>query len=102
MTANKCVSCCADGCDPFKRTFQSKDHTNDKPLSKYARDVSKFQTLDIYRILALFEVTDPCLQHASKKVLCAGMRGAKSKEQDVREAIQSLERCIQMMEEDKQ
>jgi hypothetical protein len=28
----------------------------------YFKDVSKLQTVDVYRVLTLFEVTDPCIQ----------------------------------------
>ena len=44
--------------------------------SHYRRDVRHLDTIDIYRVLQLFGVTDPCLQHAAKKLLCAGQRGA--------------------------
>ena len=43
----------------------------------YIVDISKYNKLDIYRILKLYEVSDPCLQHAIKKLLCAGKRGVK-------------------------
>src|SRR5690606_25536791 len=33
----------------------------------YFRDVSHLQAIDVYRVLRLFGVTDPCLQHATKK-----------------------------------
>lgn len=68
--------------------------------SHYKKDVSHLKTLDVYRVLDLFEVTHPALQHALKKVLVAGGRGAKNDEQDVREAIDSLNRWLQMRAED--
>lgn len=68
--------------------------------SKYSRDIANLATLDIYRILSLYAVTDPCLQHAAKKVLCAGQRGGKDQLQDVHEAIASLERFVEMRCED--
>lgn len=68
--------------------------------NKYSRDISRLQKLDIYRILSLYAVSDPCLQHAAKKVLCAGQRGAKDQLQDVHEAAASLERFIDMRCED--
>ena len=43
---------------------------------------------------------DPCLQHAVKKLLCAGQRGAKGQKQDVQEAIASLMRYLEMQTED--
>ena len=67
----------------------------------YIVDISKYNKLDIYRILKLYEVSDPCLQHAIKKLLCAGKRGgAKNFLQDVNEAILSLKRLLEMQGED--
>jgi len=60
-----------------------------------------YKSIDIYRVLQLFEVTDPCLQHAIKKLLVAGKRGAKSEYSDIQEAIDTLNRWQQMrIEED--
>ena len=66
----------------------------------YIVDISKYDKLDIYRILKLYEVSDPCLQHAIKKLLCAGKRGVKNQKQDVNEAILSLKRFVEMQGED--
>ena len=67
----------------------------------YIVDISKYNKLDIYRILSLYDVTDPCLQHSIKKLLCAGKRGgAKNFLQDVNEAILSLQRLLEMQGED--
>ena len=55
--------------------------------------------IDVYWVLKLFEVNDPSLQHAIKKLLVAGGRGAgKSFTKDVGEAIDSLQRAIEMHE----
>jgi hypothetical protein len=56
--------------------------------------------IDVYRVLSLFNVTDPCIQHAVKKLLVPGARGAKDVNKDVKEAIDSLLRFQQMREED--
>jgi hypothetical protein len=40
------------------------------------------------------------LQHAIKKLLCAGQRGIKDQKQDVQEAIASLLRYLEMQTED--
>ena len=48
------------------------------------------------RVLELFEVTDPCIQHAIKKLLVAGKRGSKDQYRDVQEAIDTLDRWQQM------
>lgn len=68
--------------------------------SHYRKDVSHLDTIDVYRVLRLFGVTDPCLQHAAKKLLCAGQRGAKSQDQDIQEAIDTLHRYQEMQKED--
>jgi hypothetical protein len=57
--------------------------------------------VDVYRVLDLFKVTDPCLQHAVKKLLVAGGRGHKDIDKDVREAVDSLLRWQQMRLEEK-
>jgi hypothetical protein len=60
-----------------------------------------FESVDVYRVLTLFNVTDPCLQHAVKKLLVAGGRGAgKSINKDIQEAIDTLERWQAMRAEE--
>lgn len=66
----------------------------------YFKDVSSLSKLDVYRVLELFAVTDPCIQHAVKKLLVAGGRGAKSVDKDVQEAIDTLQRWQAMRAED--
>lgn len=69
--------------------------------SHYHKDVSHLRKVDVYRVLSLFGVTEPSLQHAIKKLLVAGGRGAgKDIETDVRESIDSLNRFLQMRAED--
>ena len=70
-----------------------------KKHSHYYKDVSSFTVIDVYRVLDLYEVTDPCIAHAVKKLLCAGIRGEKDKEQDVSEAISALMRHQAMKQE---
>jgi hypothetical protein len=66
----------------------------------YFKDVSNLDVIDVYRVLTLFGVTDPCIQHAVKKLLAAGQRGAKSTSKDVNEAIATLVRWQEMQAED--
>ena len=56
--------------------------------------------IDVYRVLELFGVNDPAIQHAVKKLLVAGGRGHKDLEKDVKEAVDSLNRWIEMREEE--
>ena len=60
-----------------------------------------FEHVDIYRVLRMFEVSDPCLQHAAKKLLVAGGRGTKDVGKDVQEAIDTLLRWQEMRDEEK-
>ena len=63
----------------------------------YFKDVRHLKEIDVYRVLDLFNVTDPCLAHAVKKLLVAGGRGAgKDQNQDVCEAVDSCQRFLQM------
>lgn len=55
-------------------------------------------TVDVYDVLQAFGVDCPALQHAVKKLLCAGLRGAKSAEQDISEAANSCRRAIELLE----
>ena len=68
--------------------------------SHYKKDVSHLNMIDVYRVAQLFGITDHCEFHAIKKILCAGQRGSKSAKQDIQEAIDSLNRRLQMIAED--
>lgn len=73
---------------------------NEQPkYEHYFKDVSHLKKIDVYRVIDLWEITDPALQHALKKVLAAGKRGAKNQMQDVAEAIDSLVRFQDMQVE---
>jgi hypothetical protein len=75
-------------------------------MNKYTREIT--QTLadedqgftisvDVYDVLRAFNVTDPAIQHAVKKLLCTGIRGHKDSRQDLEEAIQSIERALDIV-----
>ena len=80
-------------------TSQNSVNPQHQNHDHYFKDVSNLKHIDVYRVLILFGVTDPCIQHAIKKLLCAGNRGAKDKTQDVQEAISSLLRYLEMQTE---
>ena len=56
--------------------------------------------VDVYDVLQAFGVDCPALQHAAKKILCAGLRGAKGAEQDISEAANSCRRAIELLQVD--
>lgn len=53
-------------------------------------------TSDIYDVLHAFNVANPAVQHALKKLLCPGQRGAKGVLQDLEEARKSIVRAIEL------
>jgi len=72
--------------------------------SHYFKDVSDLDEVDVYRVCDLFEVNDPsgAKQHAIKKLLCSGQRGAKDERKDLEEARDTINRKLEMMKEDNQ
>lgn len=78
----------------------SNQDTESRAHAHYFKDVRHLDYIDVYRVIDLFAVDHPAMQHALKKVLAAGERGAKSQEQDAQEAIDSLNRYLQMVAED--
>jgi hypothetical protein len=64
-------------------------------LNKYQRQV-KSTVIDVYDVLVAFEVNNPATAHAVKKLLASGQRGYKDVIQDLKEAVQSIERAIEI------
>lgn len=62
----------------------------------YHKSVAGRETIDVYDVLALFEVKSHPVGHAIKKLLMAGKRGAKDYRQDLQEAVDSILREIDM------
>lgn len=81
------------GSDESPRLGVDKTHLAEQPKkhNHYFKDVSMFEEIDVYVVLRLFNVTDPSIQHAVKKLLVAGGRGAgKDINKDIQESIDSL------------
>lgn len=66
----------------------------------YFKDVSHLSMIDVYRVVELFDVPAGALDHAAKKILCAGNRGDKDQIKDILEARDSLDRWLEMRKED--
>jgi len=66
-------------------------------LNKYQRYIQGVGdytvVVDVYDVLRAFEVHDPAVAHAVKKLLCPGSRGVKDREQDIKEAVEALGRA---------
>ena len=69
-------------------------------MSKYNREIigldGKATTVDVYRVLDAFQVTDPATQHAIKKMLCTGLRGHKDYLTDIDDSIESLKKAKEL------
>lgn len=94
---------CPYAFDHWKRVIDKIKPANAEKYPHYFPEVPQRVThIDVYRVLKMFGVDDACLQHALKKILCAGRRGAKDSNKDVQEAIDALNRYLEMVEEDKE
>ena len=62
----------------------------------YFKDVSSLNEIDVYMVLKLFNVTDPCLQHIAKKALCAGRRRHKNFNRDLRDILDTAKRAVEI------
>ena len=84
--------------DPYDEIYPK---VGDNPMptpkthNKYEKRI-KGTLFDVYDVLVAFDVTCPAMQHAIKKCLMSGQRGYKDTTQDKREAIQSIERSIEL------
>lgn len=96
----KCTVCGARPMEPCAKLVADvrKNHMPSEP--KFYPYTYKGIRLDPYRIADVYGITNHAQFSALKKVLCAGGRGAKNREQDIREAIVALERMLEMAEED--
>jgi len=65
--------------------------------NKYVKEI-RGEKVDVYDVLTAYKVTCPARAHAIKKLLMAGQRGHKDEEQDLKEAIQAIERSINLNE----
>ena len=73
---------------------------SNQDFSHYFKNVEHLKTIDVYRVLDLFNVDNHCIGHAIKKLLCRGQRGAKDKQQDGQEARSRGLRYLEMQTED--
>ena len=69
-------------------------------MSKYNREIigidGTVTTVDVYRVINAFGVSDPATQHAIKKLLCLGLRGHKDYLTDLNDSIESLQKAKEL------
>jgi len=66
----------------------------------YRKYVGYLDYIDVYRIIDLYELNDPCFQHALKKILVPGQRGHKDLTKDINDIIDTMQRKLEMLAED--
>lgn len=82
----------AEPTNPAKDKGQKYKHII-KGVGDYTLEV------DVYDVLKAFGVTCPARQHAIKKLLCAGNRGHKDLTTDLDEAINSVHRAKELLDD---
>lgn len=74
----------------------SKAIVEEKKTNKYVREIAPNVFVDVYDVIVAFGVICPARAHAVKKLLCTGIRGHKDSVTDIKEAIQALERSLEL------
>ncbi len=64
-----------------------------QPRSKYHREIKPGIFVDVYDVLAAWQVDNPALQHLIKKALQPGARGHKTRAQDLDDIVASAVRA---------
>lgn len=82
--------------EPVELPAQEVTPQEDYSYYKYSYKGIK---LDPYRILDIYKIACPAMQHAIKKLLRAG-NSIKGLEQDIQEVIDTLKRKLEMLKED--
>lgn len=80
------------------RALHKSSANNERKHSHYHKDVSDYDTIDVYAVCKIFDVQDTsgCLQHAIKKLLVTGQRGHKDRKTDIQNAIDTLNRLLEL------
>lgn len=68
--------------------------------SHYKRSVAGLDFIDPYRIIDLYGITHPGMQHILKKVLIPGGRGHKDFRRDLQDVFDTAQRSLEMLDED--
>ena len=100
--ASECKNCGAESNLPDLVNEQGcKDGSYKPKHSHYHKDVSQYDTIDVYAVCKIFDVQDTsgCLQHAIKKLLVTGQRGYKDRQTDIQNAIDTLNRLLELESE---
>jgi len=76
-----------------------EDQSKEPEEYEYYKYSYKGIKLDPYRILDIYKITCPAQQHAIKKLLVTGGRGYKDRQTDIQNAIDTLNRLLELESE---
>lgn len=105
LEIERCYQWDEDWLEPYVQPAISEDLpragtcTPIKKHNHYFKNVSHLEELDVYRLIDLYAIIDPCIQHMLKKCLVVGGRGSKDALRDVQDIIDTAERWKQMQQE---
>jgi hypothetical protein len=83
----------------FDSAIEPLPSKRSSPRNKYDREILPGIYVDVYDVLGAFTTGSPSVDHAVKKLLAPGQRGVKSRTTDLKEAISSIEREIDRINE---
>lgn len=83
-----------------KKKAKEEGHNLAAKYPHYYVNVEGLDVIDFYRIAMLYNITDPCIQHALKKMLAIGNRGHKGRRHDIQDIIDTLTSRLRIMDED--
>lgn len=86
--------------DPKPESQCPPSNPQERKYNHYYKDVSNYSDVDFYRIALLYDIRHPGIQHAVKKLMAPGKRGAKDFFNDVKESRDTLNRVLEMAKED--
>lgn len=83
---------------PDQNTNSSQTAAAKTKHAHYHKLTNGAETVDVYWVLNAWGVQCHATGHAIKKLLNAGQRGVKPAKQDLKEAIDSIKRAIELLE----
>lgn len=87
-----CAKCMTEIPTQFFSIHQCIFKEKPKSSNKYLREILPGVWVDVYDVIAAFEVTDGGMQHALKKILATGKRGHKDEAEDRKDIMASVRR----------
>jgi hypothetical protein len=79
---------------------QSRKERRNNPTPNYYNKEIGGVRVDPYRLALIYGITDHALFHAWKKIMRAGNKPGNKKRKEIKEAVQALQRWLEIQDED--